>query len=371
MRERLTYFHPLGTAINPASIKFPSGQLDYADYRNATIEKRITFGLDELNDKEQKTSVCALLKNLFSIDGRCVGPKKSFSSPSVMSERFASTATYQYYRSHHDIASHPNWSSLLCPPDVSKLEFQHRCLQQAKMLRDAAEVYLDFDAISQQCSCPYSRLATKSENACWIATRSIIIFEGLWRRPNRNGFLSPEKADEPEEIKLGGFLRYTLFIPFKTSLNSHKATQQLRDVAAATDWSSSRSDSLISAASTVSPDNTCALHAYFTIPAAIFLDRYQLMEQSLLKSKNLVALRTLSGAEDLEAPDWTIEQWGSAALFELSHPANISFKQSASGMCIYRCISGIYNNHLQHLTHAAIYQYLGQQFFGLVKLKKD
>lgn len=35
------------------------------------------------------------------------------------------------------------------------------------------------------------------------------------------------------------------------------------------------------------------------------------------------SLRSLAGAADLEAPDWVINQWGSAALFELSHPREL------------------------------------------------
>lgn len=70
----------------------------------------------------------------------------------------------------------------------------------------------------------------------------------------------------------------------------------------------------------VPPKDSCALHAYFTMPSAIFLDRYQLSETLFLQSQNLIALRSLSGETDLEAPDWVVEQWGSAALLELAHP---------------------------------------------------
>jgi hypothetical protein len=39
-----------------------------------------------------------------------------------------------------------------------------------------------------------------------------------------------------------------------------------------------------------------------------------------LRAQKLVALRHVAGATDLEAPDWVISQWGSAALFELAVP---------------------------------------------------
>jgi len=68
------------------------------------------------------------------------------------------------------------------------------------------------------------------------------------------------------------------------------------------------------------PQPACALHAYLTLPSALFIDRYQFSDALFLKSQNLIALRALSGEQDLEAPDWVIPAWGSAALFEIAHP---------------------------------------------------
>jgi hypothetical protein len=68
------------------------------------------------------------------------------------------------------------------------------------------------------------------------------------------------------------------------------------------------------------PQPSCALHAYMTLPSALFVDQYQFSDKLFLESQNLVALRALSGEQDLEAPDWVIKSWGSAALFELAHP---------------------------------------------------
>lgn len=64
----------------------------------------------------------------------------------------------------------------------------------------------------------------------------------------------------------------------------------------------------------------CALHAYLTLPSSLFIDRYQLSDSLFLASQKLIALRSLSGEQDLEAPDWAITRWGSAALLELAHP---------------------------------------------------
>ena len=69
------------------------------------------------------------------------------------------------------------------------------------------------------------------------------------------------------------------------------------------------------------PDPTCKLHTHLTLPSTLFIDKYQFSDPLFLASKNLIALRSIAGATDLEAPDWVVPQWGSAALFELVSPS--------------------------------------------------
>jgi hypothetical protein len=68
------------------------------------------------------------------------------------------------------------------------------------------------------------------------------------------------------------------------------------------------------------PNPTCKLHTYLILPSYFFIDKYQFTDPLFLASKHLNSLRSLAGATDLEAPDWVIKEWGSAALFELAHP---------------------------------------------------
>jgi hypothetical protein len=68
------------------------------------------------------------------------------------------------------------------------------------------------------------------------------------------------------------------------------------------------------------PDSTCALHTYLTLPSYLFIDRHQFTDALFLSSKNLKTLHSLAGATDLEAPDWVVGEWGSAALFSLTTP---------------------------------------------------
>jgi hypothetical protein len=72
------------------------------------------------------------------------------------------------------------------------------------------------------------------------------------------------------------------------------------------------------------------LHAYLTLPSALFIDRYQLSDAAALAEHNLVALHALSGEDDLEAPDWVIKRWGSAALVELASPPKHNHGTSAA-----------------------------------------
>lgn len=64
----------------------------------------------------------------------------------------------------------------------------------------------------------------------------------------------------------------------------------------------------------------CSLHAHLTLPRVIFADKYQLSDPLFLASKNLTALRYISQPVDLEAPDYALKTWGSAALLELAPP---------------------------------------------------
>jgi hypothetical protein len=77
------------------------------------------------------------------------------------------------------------------------------------------------------------------------------------------------------------------------------------------------------------PDSTCKLHTHLTLPSPLFIDKYQFSDALFLSSHNLVSLRSISGATDLEAPNWVVPQWGSAALFELAVSSSSEGKAKA------------------------------------------
>lgn len=65
-------------------------------------------------------------------------------------------------------------------------------------------------------------------------------------------------------------------------------------------------------------ESSCTLHAYFTFPSFVFVDQYTLQDTLVLASHNLTALRSISGATDLELPDYKVYAWGSAAVFDIA-----------------------------------------------------
>jgi len=54
--------------------------------------------------------------------------------------------------------------------------------------------------------------------------------------------------------------------------------------------------------------------------STLFLDPYAFTDLLFLQSHHLKKLHSISGATDLEAPEWTVSTWGSTALFELDVP---------------------------------------------------
>jgi PIG-X / PBN1 len=152
------------------------------------------------------------------------------------------------------------------------------------------------------------------------------------------GILSNETPADPSEFNLSGFLtvvgeddhpKPTLFsFPSRHhSLPPSQAKQQQYTISfhqptglhPTMQISFPNASALVSPVSK-SPSSTCALHAYLTLPSPIFADKYQLSSSDpvFLASHNLVALRSISGETDLEAPDYLVEKWGSNLLVELA-----------------------------------------------------
>jgi hypothetical protein len=57
-----------------------------------------------------------------------------------------------------------------------------------------------------------------------------------------------------------------------------------------------------------------------TLPSTLFIDKYPFSDPLFLAQHNLAALHSISGATDLEAPEWVVPAWGSASLLEIALP---------------------------------------------------
>lgn len=290
--------------------------------------------------------LCPLLKQLFSPNLKCHSIASAFSTPPILSERFSSSSTYQYFS---PLARLLHFQTYLAKTICG--ESKGACVNEAASLSYANYVDIDYDAISHAvtltafCRGDVKADAAKTLPRKWKGSDSLEV-----------GVLQAETPDEPEELKLGGYLAVVgeddkpgiYCPPLHASLKASIATNPARTETTLFSFPSRhhslppstpltftthfqqptglhpKLDITFPSPQHLTPpkQGSCALHADLTLPSALFLDRYQFSDPLFLASQNLVALRSLSGEQDLEAPDWVIKRWGSAALFELATPLN-------------------------------------------------
>ncbi|KAF7189890.1 Protein pbn1 [Pseudocercospora fuligena] len=370
MRQRQTYLLPSGSGVDPNDIEVGKDHLSFAGAGQAAVETRITVGLSELpkelqsiledfhelhirlashrsyipflptvsrvpsglhifftpRNPGQETKLCSLLQEIVSEDIQCGSNSETFSRPHVLSERFASSSTYQFFHGPDDLA---NISEHIGAHFCEGLPVGSEIGQICKFLADAgscAYVDYDYDVISHAVT--ITTLSTLPNGQARLEQAISHKFKPEDRL--EVGILAPESPDEPEELKLGGYLTVvgdddkpsaTLFgFPARHhplpagDLTAYQVSFQ------APTGLHTKLDIKFPAQHLRPPKDNCALHAYTTLPASLFIDRYQLDDKLFLESNNLVALRALSGEQDLEAPNWVLNQWGSAALLELNYP---------------------------------------------------
>ncbi|RAL10005.1 uncharacterized protein BO97DRAFT_456956, partial [Aspergillus homomorphus CBS 101889] len=277
---------------------------------------------------EDTEAVCRVLKGVFGLGLKCLDYEKSFTRSDVTS---SPETVWQYY-------------SPLASLDGLVEFFQRKVCglkdgegAAAECRRQAAEL-----------------LAADSVDISYDASSRALVLSGFWseapggegwteyiRAPVAGskdkmevGFLGAERAVDPEEIKMGGLLgvvgeddklKPTLF----SFPSRHHALP--RDAVFSVSFPSptglhpTMAVSMSPAAlqrPPASPDATCTLHTYLTLPSYIFGDKYQLGtdDRLFLESHHLVKLQSVTGETDLEAPDWSVSRWGSNWLFEVATP---------------------------------------------------
>ncbi|KAL8772593.1 MAG: hypothetical protein Q9209_002254 [Squamulea sp. 1 TL-2023] len=235
--------------------------------------------------------------------------------------RHRSLPKFHYYgisRSLSDFVSY--FQEKVCPKrnlDYSKA---------AKGLEKAAYIDIDYDAKSQELiltSFHHEPPGSQGWN------------EQIKRRHNSArtevGIFASQEATEPEELSFGGFL--TVIgedeKPKPTQFSFPSRHHPVPRASGSTFLATfPRPTGLhptlrLSFPSAVSPPaQACGLHTYITLPSSLFVDKYQLSSPNFLASKNLRAIRALSGETDLEAPDWVTRKWGSTLLLDLAPHAS-------------------------------------------------
>lgn len=153
----------------------------------------------------EEVDLCPLLQQLFGHDLKCHSTKESFSRPSLRSETFSSAASYQYYHALPNLSVfHEYLLENACHGD---LKAKIACENEAEFAQYAASLDIDFDAISHavSVSAAWSADAIAGQRpGSGITERAVVKL-----RENHRfevGVLQSEKADEVEELALGGYL---------------------------------------------------------------------------------------------------------------------------------------------------------------------
>lgn len=154
----------------------------------------------------QEVNLCPLIHKLFGPELKCDSTTASFTRPSQLSETFSSSASYQYFHvlpslSHFDKYVQAN----ACRSD---LKARIACENEAEFATYASYVDIDYDAIGHAVdfraawSADIDALVQRPGSG--ITDRAVV----KYREDHRFevGVLQSEKADEIEELSLGGYL---------------------------------------------------------------------------------------------------------------------------------------------------------------------
>ncbi|MCJ1466049.1 protease B nonderepressible form [Pseudocyphellaria aurata] len=245
-------------------------------------------------------------------------------------DRFTSATALQFYAPVPALKDLITYIQLkICPTN------DEVCAGKALNLNAVDYLDIDYDAISQSLVLSAFRCEPPTPGT-WNAK-----FQKLgYSAKIEVGVLASERATEPEELSLGGFLttigESDKPKPTRFSFPSrHHDSPQSSGTAYFTTFplpTGLHPTLRLTFPSTFMspPLPTCALHTYLILPSSIFPDKYQLSSPLFLASMNLRGLRAISGETDLEAPAWVVKRWGSALLMELAPPSASSAKASLS-----------------------------------------
>ena len=293
--------------------------------------------------------LCPLLRKIFSDQLKCLSPTTTFTSPALVSSRFASASSLHY---HSTLPSLSNLVAYMqqkfCPrSDIA-------CIHSVSLLNIADSLDIDYDAISHALT--FTAYWSKPPPAFFDPITAETFYDSWTVTVNaladrvEVGVLSAEAAPDPSELQLSGFLtvvgedkapaptlfsfpsRHRLLPAADSPLQAYRVSFQTPTGLHPTMKLSFPSSADLRPPTAESEERTCTLHTYLTLPSAVFADKYQLAstDELFLNSHNLQALRSIAGETDLEAPDYVVEKWGSTVLLELSTPGPDSKEKDKS-----------------------------------------
>ncbi|KAI1302583.1 PIG-X [Xylaria venustula] len=356
MRHRITFFHRNEHGIEPSSLDIGDRSIAGPDLV-AVREHRVTLALEELPAELQEllheihelhirwsaprthdalgpwnsrlppglhafytpqvasaadsARLCNQLRAAFgALD--CSTPAESFTK--LPTDRFSHSAAFQYFQPLDTLANLSAYAELAaCIPRDSD------CKEWAQSIATAVSFDLSYDAISH---------AVKA-TAVWPEDRQQLSIASHPNHRTEVGILTPDSPPSLESHELGvtGLLT-VLGEDTKPSPVLFSFPARHKDAGSAFSSAFLRPLGLhptlqlkIGSGKPPLEDSSCSLHAYLTLPRAIFADKYQLGDDVFLSSKNLTALRYISQPVDLEAPDYAMKLWGSTMLLELQPPS--------------------------------------------------
>jgi hypothetical protein len=298
--------------------------------------------------EHSREMLCPLLRKVFSEQLKCFSPLTTFTSPPLVSARFASTSSLHYHSllpSLGDLVAYVQ-QKICSHSDVS-------CIHSASLLNIADSLDLDYDAISHALTFTaywsrpppvlFDPITSKTYYDSWT------IAVDAHAEKVEVGVLSTEAAPDASELQLSGFLtvvgedkapsptlfsfpsRHHLLPARQSSSQSYSVSFQSPTGLHPTMQISFPSRENLSPPNTKPEESVCALHTYLTLPSTIFADKYQLSssDEIFLESHNLRAMRSIAGETNLEAPDYIVPKWGSSVLLELAAP--LSSAKGADG----------------------------------------
>lgn len=383
MRRRTTYITEPSRAVNPRDIQVDGNHFLLGAIK-AAREERLTLGLNDLPKevadvlqeshelhirwapehlfttitpflsrispglhifyaplKEgQHDRLCSLIHKVFGQALRCDSSQTTFIRPPLVSERFAQTASHQYYSllpSIQKLAAYIQ-RNVCSPSDLS-------CLHTASLINIADSVDMDYDSISHALT--LTVFWSKQPEVFYDPIGEFTTLDAwnidIQAKPADKvevGILSPDPAQDPSELALSGFLtvvgeddrpKATMFsFPSRHhALGQEQSREQKYQVSfeSPTGLHPILKISFPSSSSLVEPGkkppgSTCALQAYLTLPSHIFADKYAFLSNDPLfqNSHHVGQLHSVAGETDLEAPDYVVKKWGSTLLLGIQTP---------------------------------------------------